>query len=244
MDHSRHFPKVIAHRGFCKQHIENTIPALTAAVAVKAEMIEMDVHETHDGLFIVHHDNALKHDTPPFSNLTYDQIQSLTGNDGRALMLSDCLEAIGSMPVDLEIKSCINVANLARELEESSPSPGSFVSSFDFSLLKQLNAQKIKQPLLLLVTISTRQTLIRNIRSIALCIAPRLLPDFLDGVAVDHRFAHKMFIRNVQRNGSKVLVWTVNNRKQMEKFILRGVDGIITDYPDHLLKLLNPSIGI
>jgi len=241
MDHSRHFPKVIAHRGFCKQHIENTIPALTAAVAVKAEM---NVHETHDGLFIVHHDNALKHDTPPFSNLTYDQIQSLTGNDGRALMLSDCLEAIGSMPVDLEIKSCINVANLARELEESSPSPGSFVSSFDFSLLKQLNAQKIKQPLLLLVTISTRQTLIRNIRSIALCIAPRLLPDFLDGVAVDHRFAHKMFIRNVQRNGSKVLVWAVNNRKQMEKFILRGVDGIITDYPDHLLKLLNPSIGI
>jgi glycerophosphoryl diester phosphodiesterase len=244
MDHSRHFPKIIAHRGFCKQYIENTIPALTAAVAVKAEMVEMDVHETRDGHFIVHHDNALNRDTPPFRNLTYGQSQRLAGNDGRAPMLSDCLEAIGSMPVDLEIKSCINVANLARELEKLSPSPGSVVSSFDFSLLKQLNAQKIKQPLLLLVTISTRQALMRNIRSIAICIAPRLLPGFLDGVAVDYRLAHKMFIRNVQRNGSKVLIWTVNNRKQMEKFISRGVDGIITDYPDLLLKLLNPLPNI
>jgi len=213
-------------------------------VAVKVEMIEMDVHETRDGHFIVHHDNALNHETPPFRNLTYGQIQRLTGNDGRAPMLSDCLEAVGPMPADLEIKSCINVANLARELGKSSPSPGSFVSSFDFSLLKQLNAQKIKQPLLLLITLSTRQTLVRNMRSIAICIAPRLLPDFLEGVAVNYRLAHKRFIRNVQRNNSKVLIWTVNNRKQMEKFISRGVDGIITDCPDLLLKLLNPSAGI
>jgi len=244
MDRSRNFPIIIAHRGYCKQHTENTIPALMAASTVKAEMVEMDVHETRDGCFIVHHDNALNHHTPPWRNLTYAQIQHLTEHDGRAPRLRDCLKAMGSMPVDLEIKGCINPSNLARELEKASLSPGSLISSPHFFLLKYLHAQKIHLPLVLVIAISICQTLIQNIRSAVLCVAPQLLPDFINGVAVDHRLAHKTFIRRLQRNGVKVFVWTVDERKQMETFISRGVDGIITDYPDRLIKLLNGSTGL
>ena len=38
----------------------------------------------------------------------------------------------------------------------------------------------------------------------------------------------------------KLVVWTVNEKEQMDKLVHLGVDGIITDYPDvavsHLLK--------
>ena len=78
----------------------------------------------------------------------------------------------------------------------------------------------------------------------SLCIAPQLLPDFINGVAVDYRLAHKTFIRSLKSNDSKVFVWTVDKSKEMEKFISRGVDGIITDYPDRMLKIFNQSKGL
>lgn len=36
----------------------------------------------------------------------------------------------------------------------------------------------------------------------------------------------------------EVKVWTVNASEQMESLIQMGVDGIITDYPDRLRKVL------
>ncbi|MBW2192396.1 MAG: hypothetical protein JRF27_01270 [Deltaproteobacteria bacterium] len=244
MDYLRQrFPKIVAHRGFCKAHTENTIPALVAAVAEKAEMIEMDVHETRDGRLVVHHDNTLGRDVPPFRELTYNQIQNLTEGDDRCPLLSDCLKAIGSIPVDLEIKTCINVTRLSRELIKSNPSSGSFVSSFDYSLVKRLHKEKIRLPILLLITLSIRQRLKHNIRNAVLCIVPQLLPKFLDGVALDHRIARKAIIKAHKRYGTKIYVWTVNTQKDMKKFVSSGVDGIITDRPDRLRKLLYPEFS-
>lgn len=242
-DLQKHAPKIIAHRGFCKRHIENTIPALRAAAAEGAEMVEMDVHETRDGRFIVHHDSALNHHTPPFRYLTYEQIQKLTENDDRCPLLSDCLTAIGSMPADLEIKRCENVNNLFGELEKSPPPPGSVVSSFDLPLLGNLYAEGINLPILLLITISIRQALWRNVRSAVFCVIPKLLPEFLYGVALDHCIAHKRLIGRFKGNGSRVFVWTVNEPEEIEKIISMGVDGIITDCPDRMRKLLNVQSG-
>jgi glycerophosphoryl diester phosphodiesterase len=37
--------------------------------------------------------------------------------------------------------------------------------------------------------------------------------------------------------GLRVIVWTVNEVPDMEKLIVLGVDGIITDYPDRLREV-------
>lgn len=48
-------------------------------------------------------------------------------------------------------------------------------------------------------------------------------------------------IRDLKLMGKRVNVFTVNDIRDMEKFIHAGVDGIITDFPQRLLKLLNPK---
>ena len=52
-------PRVIAHRGFCAGHAENTIGAFQAALDVGADLLETDVHISKDGQVIVAHDADL-----------------------------------------------------------------------------------------------------------------------------------------------------------------------------------------
>ena len=237
MDPIHHFPKIISHRGVCSRYIENTIPALKAAMDENVEMIEMDVHETGDGRFIVYHDDRFSQDTPPWRNLTYPQIQAVTGHDDRAPLLSDCLEATRSVPVNIEIKHIRNADNFFRELEVSPISEGSVVSSSHVDLLERLHMGGLGLPLMLVVTISSRRTLRQNMRNAAWCIFPWLLPGFLDGAAVNHKLLWKKFVATMHRRSGRVFVWTVDDQDDMKKFISWKVDGIISNYPRRLQAL-------
>ncbi len=46
-------------------------------------------------------------------------------------------------------------------------------------------------------------------------------------------------LNQLQSKNIKVIPWTINNEKDMKRFIEMGVDGIITDYPNRLLFLVN-----
>ena len=49
----------IAHRGEPVGHRENTLPAFAAAVALGADMVELDLRRTRDGAIVVLHDQTL-----------------------------------------------------------------------------------------------------------------------------------------------------------------------------------------
>ena len=49
----------IAHRGEPVEHRENTVPAFSAAVALGADMVELDLRRTSDGAIVVLHDQML-----------------------------------------------------------------------------------------------------------------------------------------------------------------------------------------
>ncbi|WP_282605040.1 glycerophosphodiester phosphodiesterase family protein [Pelagibius sp. Alg239-R121] len=52
-----------------------------------------------------------------------------------------------------------------------------------------------------------------------------------------HKDLSDTALKAAQSAGLKVVVWTVNNPADMAALIDRGVDGIITDYPDRLRKV-------
>jgi glycerophosphoryl diester phosphodiesterase len=241
VDPIAHFPKIISHRGVCRRHIENTIPALKAAEDEKVDMIEMDVHETGDGRFIVVHDHRLDPDTPPWRNLTYSQVRAVTGHDDRAPLLWECLAAIRSVPVNIEIKHLRRPDNFLKELEASPILDGSVVSSSHVGLLERIRRSGFGRPLMMVISISRRRTLKENLRNAVWCMFPGLLPRFLDGAAVHRKLLRKNFVRRFHRRGGRVFVWTVDDRKDMEKFIAWKVDGIISNCPHRLQALKHRS---
>ncbi len=56
-------PLIIAHRGDLKHAPENTLAAFKVAIEKGADAIEFDVHRSHDGALVVHHDHSLERTT-------------------------------------------------------------------------------------------------------------------------------------------------------------------------------------
>lgn len=52
-----------------------------------------------------------------------------------------------------------------------------------------------------------------------------------------YRFVTKKLVDKAHSKDMKVIPWTVNDVKDMQKLIGRGVDGIITDYPNRISSL-------
>jgi glycerophosphoryl diester phosphodiesterase len=49
----------------------------------------------------------------------------------------------------------------------------------------------------------------------------------------------KAKIAKIHQEGMKVNVYTVNAEEKMEQFVGWGIDGIITNHPDRLIKILH-----
>jgi glycerophosphoryl diester phosphodiesterase len=56
-----------------------------------------------------------------------------------------------------------------------------------------------------------------------------------------YREIQKQDVEQAHRLGLKVIPWTVNDRRTMQKLIDWGVDGIITDTPGELIEVLRES---
>ncbi len=54
----------------------------------------------------------------------------------------------------------------------------------------------------------------------------------------DHRDVSEALVRQAQSLGLAVLPWTVNDRVDAERLVDWGVDGLITDYPNRLRRIL------
>ncbi|MEM8856722.1 MAG: glycerophosphodiester phosphodiesterase family protein, partial [Chloroflexota bacterium] len=46
------------------------------------------------------------------------------------------------------------------------------------------------------------------------------------------------FVENLQAHGVAVHPWTINDESEMVRILDMAVNGIITDYPDKLLEIL------
>jgi glycerophosphoryl diester phosphodiesterase len=65
----------------------------------------------------------------------------------------------------------------------------------------------------------------------------------LEAVALNpnHRYLDEATTKRVLRAGYQVLVWTVNEKPDMERLLSWGVTGIITDFPDRALEILHKN---
>ena len=103
----------------------------------------------------------------------------------------------------------------------------STIQSFDVEVLKELEKVRNRS--------FTIAFLVENEKGLENNLA--LLPYIPDIYSPYHKLAKKKVIRKCHELGIKVIPWTVNKQKRMVKLIRKGVDGIITDYPDRIINV-------
>ncbi|HEU5101057.1 MAG TPA: glycerophosphodiester phosphodiesterase family protein [Roseiflexaceae bacterium] len=235
---------VIAHRGASAYAPENTLPAFELAARQGADMIELDVQRSADGVLVVFHDDTTERwDGMPraVSDCTLAELRALNIGGGKVAMLAEaCVFAREhSMRLNVELKAAGFGAQVMRMLREERIEELVLISSFEEQALTEMAAAN---PGLLRAYLVETETYDKAVRA---------RDDWPFGAlrrtgSVAWHPASDLplltwLIPRVRSAGFQVNVWTVDDPELMRKLLKLEVDGIITNTPDVLRKMLEGS---
>ncbi len=224
----------ISHRANAGGAPENSLSALENSIRMGVDMAEIDVQLTADSVVVVLHDEDLMrmtNDPRRIADVRYSEIEDLyllSTDDryhqtDRIATLEQYLEAArGRIQLMIELKYYRPNPLLAEKTAELVRLYGMedevVYKSLNYSAVQQLNE---------LITDSAIP--VGYVSAAAVGDITRLPIDFL---SVFHQNITPELMRSARNRGQKVYAWTVNDRDHAIAVLEKGVDGIITDYPE------------
>ena len=133
---------LIAHRGTPFHAPENSLAAISQAIAAGADAVEIDVHLTRDGTPVVCHDTSTGRTGSADLVIADTNLADLAGvmlDDGSTIPTLDsvCRLCRGKAWLDVEVKAdTTNVAPILKVLAETGVERTSFITSFDRPVLR------------------------------------------------------------------------------------------------------------
>lgn len=236
-------PLIIAHRGASAYAPENTLAAFEKAIEMQATVIETDVHQTKDSVLVLMHDETVDRTTNGKG-----RIKDMLYADFKKLVICSPLSGFTLHPPSLEeaLKAIGNRAQLLIEIKRGSDYyPG--IEKRVVDVIKHCQAESWANT----IHSFEKQTLLNvakadshvNLQKLIVFKLPLVSFNFdkhvekddfknWQGVNVYYRFCSRRLVRKVHKLGKTVYVWTVNSPRKARRCKRRGVDGIITNYPD------------
>jgi glycerophosphoryl diester phosphodiesterase len=254
----------IAHRGGRRIRPEHTLVAYEQALADGADVLELDIHATSDGVLVVMHDADIKRTTDgegAIKDMTFEELQTydagydFTTDDGATYpyrgmglvvpSLEEVLEEFPDVPYVIEIKQA-----------EPSIVDAFVAMTRDHGVIDQINGASFNNDVL------------AELRAAAPEMATSFSQDEVfeyfvessneDGIDPDYvppgeflqvpptfgelEVLHERFIPTAHELGLKVHVWTINDEEEMRTLIEDfGVDGIMTDDPPLLTTVIEET---
>ena len=244
-------PVFIGHRGYCAVAPENTLPSFELALEAGADAVELDYHQSKDGIPVVIHDRTLNRTTDAqrarrWSRLkvrdkTAAELQTLDAGKWfdpsyagtKVPLLADALDCIcerGGRPAVIEHKSG-DAATCATLLHKRNLVDRVAVISFDWKFLRDFHELEPAQVLGALGPPARLRSRHRPSR-----FSGALNRHWLDELAktgarlvVWNRRVPRAAVQLAHQRGLKVWVYTINEPWRAKQLIDRGVDGIITN---------------
>ncbi len=237
----------IAHRGGRALRPEHTLLAYQHALDVNADILELDVHATSDGVLVLMHDDTVDRTTDgtgAIKDLTFAELSALDAGysfgDGSFPYRGQGIR----VPSLEQVFDAFPEAEFVIELKQAEPS---IVEPFvelcrSKGMLDKISAGSFN--------VATTAALRLAEPSIPSSFALGEVINFVDLTAeteAEYQPPGKFlqvppeqlgltiispeFIARAARFDLKIHAWTINDREEMEALIDMGVDGIITDDP-------------
>ncbi len=253
-------PLLVAHRGGSGLAPENTLAAFRSARDDwAADMIELDIHLTADGHVVVIHDPNVDRTTDgtgPVAAKTLAELRALdagyrfTPDDGasfpfrgrgvRIPTLEEVLEALPAMRFTVEVKAGAvqrPFFELARRLGAVERIVAAGFGAAERTLFREWPG-----------AVSASMEQVRRFYALhRLRLGATWAPP-VDVFQVPERTGRLLicsprFVREAHAHGIAVQVWTVDDPVAMERLFDAGVDGIQSDHPDRLARVMTARFG-
>jgi glycerophosphoryl diester phosphodiesterase len=235
---------VVAHRGASLDQPENTLPAFESAIEAGADVVELDVRLSADGVPVVMHDPEVSRATDGHGfvhELTLVELKRLNASKGQGpraevATLREVLEAVsGRAGVDLEIKNipgepafdspmeAVLTAAL-RDLDATSFDGGVLISSFNMITLERslALAPDIPTGFLTVAAIEPSAALVYARGAGHSWVLPHVGALLVAGAA---------FVQEAHESGIRVGTWTVDEPETMSTLFGWGVDAVASNDP-------------
>lgn len=252
-------PLLIAHRGGAGLAPENTLLAFERALSWwRADILELDVQPTADGHAVVFHDADVDRTTDgsgPIADLTLDEIRRLDAGyrftpdagrsypfRGRGVLVPTLVEVLQTCPearVNIEIKD----GRAQSAVWEAICSADALDRVLIAAGSRQDRALLAAFPVPVSATKEDLRIILGQLRLGRVLYVPPVdalqIPDYWEGEQV----LTEPLVSVARRRNMPVHVWTVDDVEDMRRYLDWGVDGIVTDRPDRLARLLHDRTG-
>jgi len=234
---------MVAHRCGANLGPENTRAAVVQSSFYRPDFYEIDIRHTKDGVAVCLHDETLDRTTDlsgPVSELTFDQIEntdagawvSPTFSGERIPTFEQMVNSVNPSALAIELKEpditmeqCRSMLEILNKKNDIS----SVVMSFHLSALESWREAERLSP--------------RKFPTRTVLLTTKLDDTALNGqqdvVGILKDACSEEVVEAVHEAGKAVWVWTVND--DFFSFLEMKVDGIVTDSPDRLRKILPPG---
>lgn len=233
--------QLIAHRGWSGKAPENTLAAIELALEEpKITSIEIDVHQSKDGIPVVIHDHRVDRTTDGSGyvmDLTLAELKKLDAGSWfdpaftgeQVPTLAEVLELVGGRKnLLIELKQMAGLyegleANVLTLIQKFNAEAQCSLISFDHKSLKACLAfnPEVKRTLVMLGS-------------------PLLLVDQVNeieaaAVSMHHQYIDEEMISSLKNNGTDLVVWTVDQKAEANRVL--GFDqsiALTTNHPERL----------
>ncbi len=250
-------PRAMGHRGSAGTHPENTMPSFQAAVDAGARYLELDVHTSRDGEVVVSHDEELERacDRPGILRmldyadiLAADAGHHFSPDDGKSFpfrgsgirvpRLGEILSAFSSIRFVIEVKQTEPslVEAMLRVLDETNMRHMVLVASEHQAPLDEVRARAPEIP-----TNFAYHEVAGFMQAMASRASDYVTPGDALQIPPEYegwRLVNPDTLEAAHRFGVEMHVWTVNEESEMRELLAMGVDGILSDFPTRLLRVI------
>jgi glycerophosphoryl diester phosphodiesterase len=229
---------ITGHRGTKVRAPENTLSAVRHAIAEGADFAEIDVQTTADGVVVLFHDDDFMRVASlnrKLRDINYSELKDIDVgswfspefSSERTPTLQEIIDlARDRIKLNIELKYTWSdptlTGKVVKIIRQNEFSSDCVVSSLNFSAVTEIK-QYFPELTAGFIVFKAAGDL------------SRMEADFLSISAAN---ATARLVRQLHRNGRAVHVWTVNDFNNVISMVERGVDNIITDYPQDVRRFI------
>lgn len=218
---------LVAHRGIPALELENTLQSIQKAIQLGADVVEVDLQRTKDGVFVLSHDDNLERVfgvNLEVSKSSLEELCKVQKGAYRLARLEEALELVaGRVGMFLEIKQPEYAIDVLRVVQKLKATDWTAIISFYPEAV-----ERVKGKIVTGIVYAKPPGMIPEAKKLGCSL---VLPKYTLATQKAVDFAHRLKL--------KVVAWTVNDTKKAEELFKRGVDGVATDD----IKSLREGLG-